>query len=90
MGLTVTERVALLARAGVDFQVVPAWQRRGVGLYWERVAREGRDGRTGEVVVTTRRRLTVDLELPGRAGYDAFIAGLVARADPDAAAPGVA
>jgi tRNA(His) guanylyltransferase len=34
-GVSVAERNELLFRAGVNFNDVPAWQKRGIGVLWE-------------------------------------------------------
>jgi tRNA(His) 5'-end guanylyltransferase len=54
----------LLFRHGVNFNEVPAWQRRGTGLYWEECVKEGFDPRQQQPVRVARRRVKVDEELP--------------------------
>ena len=39
---------------GINFNELPAWQRRGTGLYWERYERDAVNPRTGEVGVVTQ------------------------------------
>ncbi len=70
-----------LFAAGVNFNEVPLWQRRGTGLYWRQEAHTGHDPVAGEDVETTRRRVYVDRELPMGDGYGRLVAGLLA---PDA------
>ena len=65
-------RVSLF-RAGINFNDVPAWQKRGIGVYWEIDAKPGLDPRSGEATTAIRRRLTVNLELPRGEAYDALI-----------------
>ncbi len=76
-GLSVADRNELLFRQGIQFNEVPAWQRRGIGAYWEEHERVARDPRTGEEVVSTRRRVKVDFELPMKSEYDAFVRGFI-------------
>jgi len=71
--LSVPERHELLHARGRPFQETPTWERRGVGLWAERVVREGRDPRTGETKLAERRGWHVELELPERDGYTALI-----------------
>ncbi len=78
-GVSVAERNELLFRNGINFNDVPAWQKRGVGVYWKEVAHEATDPRTGATVTSTRRRLEVDPELPMKDSYDAFVRGFVER-----------
>ena len=49
------------------------WQKRGIGVYWETVAKRGLDPRSGQATPAIRRRLTVDLELPRGEAYDVLI-----------------
>ena len=63
----------LLFKAGINFNQVPAWQRRGVGLYWENYDKEGINPQTGAVVVSQRRRIVIDEELPIKDEYSLFL-----------------
>ncbi len=68
-----------LARAaqGIDFDALPLWQRRGVGLYWERYEKPGFDPLRQVPVTAVRRRVRVDLELPAEEDYARFLEGIV-------------
>ena len=46
-----------LFQRGINFDALPAWQKRGVGAYWESYAKVGVDPRTGAEVQAMRRRL---------------------------------
>ena len=70
---TFAEKNELLHRHGINFNTVPAWQRRGTGLYWERFEREGTDPRSGKATRATRRRIAIDEELPMKAAYRALV-----------------
>jgi tRNA(His) 5'-end guanylyltransferase len=76
-GMSFPEKIGMLGRRGIGFDGLPAWQKRGVGLYWEVYEKPGRDPRTGEHVGTTRRRIRVDTALPAQEAYSAFITGLL-------------
>ncbi|MEI8258111.1 MAG: tRNA(His) guanylyltransferase Thg1 family protein [Deltaproteobacteria bacterium] len=78
-GVSVAGRNELLFRHGINFNDVPAWQKRGVGVYWVPTETPGTDPRTGAVTTSTRRQLTVDLELPMKDAYDEFVRAIVAR-----------
>ena len=80
-GRSVAEKNELLFRAGVNFNDLPLWQKRGVGLHWETYAKESLDPRTGQPVVATRRRIKRDLELPMRDEYSDFVLRLLRSAD---------
>lgn len=70
-------KLALLHERSVDFDALPAWQRRGTALYWERYTRQGTDPRSGAVTEAVRRRLKVDRELPEGQEYARLIRRLV-------------
>ena len=63
----------LFQEAGVNFNDVPAWQKRGIGIYWEDYEKEAANPTTGENVTASRRRLRVDYELPMKDDYNDFI-----------------
>lgn len=63
----------LLYEQGVNFNDLPVWQRRGIGLYWETYVKAGFDPIKRESVAATRRRLAVDEALPMGAGYQEFL-----------------
>ncbi len=78
-GVSVAERNELLFRAGINFNDVPAWQKRGIGVLWEDQAHTGIDPRSGATSLSTRRQLAVSLELPMKDDYDAFVRRIVER-----------
>jgi tRNA(His) 5'-end guanylyltransferase len=78
-GVSVADRNELLFRHGINFNDLPAWQKRGVGMYWVPEAHTGQDPRTGAEVRSTRRRLHADHELPLTDAYEAYVRDIVAR-----------
>lgn len=76
-GLSVAEKNELLFRKGINFNELPSWQKRGIGLYWETYERHAQNPKTGEQVTADRRRLKKDFELPMRDEYSEFIENLV-------------
>lgn len=72
-GLSVAAKNELLFRNGVNFNDLPRWQKRGVGLYWEEYDRPAVNPQTGEPVSARRRRVKHDLQLPMRDDYSAFL-----------------
>ena len=77
-GVSVAERNELLFRHGLNFNDVPAWQKRGSAVRWERVEEAGVDPRTGSPTVSRRRRAFVDHELPMKDAYDGLVRGILA------------
>jgi tRNA(His) guanylyltransferase len=67
----------LLYARGINFNDVPAWQRRGVGLWVESFEREGFDPVRQKPVTTTRRRVRVERDLPMGDEYRALVSARV-------------
>jgi tRNA(His) guanylyltransferase len=72
-GLSSSNKHELLFQSGINFEALPAWQKRGSGLYWEEYDRPGANLITGEPTTARRRRIRRDLELPVRDAYAAFL-----------------
>ena len=75
--LSVADKNELLWQRGINFNDLPLWQRRGAGLYWQRYEKTGINPLTQEVVSTTRRQLTSNLELPMRDEYGDLVRTLL-------------
>ncbi|WP_337175832.1 tRNA(His) guanylyltransferase Thg1 family protein [Paludisphaera sp.] len=67
----------LLFRRGVNFNDLPAWQRRGTGVAWERFEKEGFDPLRGLAARAVRRRLAVHRELPLKDEFGRYLEGLI-------------
>jgi len=67
----------LFERFGLNFNDVPKWQKRGVGVLWETYTKEGHNPITGETVEATRKRLITMEELPLGEFYGEFVRGLL-------------
>lgn len=76
-GLSAGGKNELLFENGINFNDLPAWQKRGSGLYWENYERAGVNPVTGEQVAAWRRRIRRDIELPVKEAYAAFVRGLM-------------
>lgn len=85
LNLSVADKNELLFQRGVNFNDLPSWQRRGIGIVWEEYEKAAVNEKTGQPVIATRRRLKRLYDLPMRDEYSGFIAGLVA--DVGATAP---
>ncbi|MCB8922223.1 MAG: guanylyltransferase [Ardenticatenaceae bacterium] len=75
--LSVSDKNELLFQHGINFNDLPAWQKRGSGLYWETYEKQGENPITGESVMAQRRRIKIDFELPMKDDYGAFIETLL-------------
>lgn len=72
-GTSTEDKLRLLSEYGIDFSKLPAWQKRGTGLYFRNIDKEGLNPLTGEKVFTKRRELYTESELPEREFYNRFI-----------------
>ncbi len=72
-GSSVAAKNELLFQRSINFNEVAQWQRRGTGLLWESFEREGYNPKRDCRVMTTRRRLKVDRELPMGDEYSRYI-----------------
>lgn len=78
-GMSSADKNELLFRHGINFNDLPLWQKRGVGLYWEEYDRPAVNPISGETVHARRRRIRRDLELPMKDDYSAFLRNLITR-----------
>jgi tRNA(His) 5'-end guanylyltransferase len=74
---TTSDKNELLFEHGINFNDLAAWQRRGIGLWWEEYQRPGFDPVRKVEVVATRRRVAVERELPMKEAYRGFVERLV-------------
>ena len=71
--LSVADKNELLFQHGINFNNLPNWQKRGVGLYWEDYEKTGVNPVTGKTEVAKRQRVKRDLDLPMKDAYSVFI-----------------
>ena len=76
-GMSTSEKNELLFSYDINFNDLPAWQKRGIGLYWTNVPKEGFNPQTGERTTTQRRQIFVDMNLPMRDDYETFLRNLL-------------
>ncbi len=79
--MTQAEKNELLFQHGINYNELPAWQKRGVGLYWQTVLKDAFDPIRQQPVQVLRRALTPDYELPLGAEYAAFVQQWLRPAD---------
>ena len=65
-GKSVAFKNEFLFQRGINFNDLPVWQRRGVGVYWREYEKVGHNPITGEDVTATRREVFADYDLPLR------------------------
>lgn len=79
--MPVSHKNEFLFQKGINFNELPNWQKRGVGIYWEEYKKEGFNPITCENVTAIRNRLNVNLELPMKDQYSDFIAKLIENSE---------
>ncbi|MCA9039205.1 MAG: guanylyltransferase [Planctomycetaceae bacterium] len=77
--MSVARKNELLFQCGINFNDLPAWQKRGSGLYWETYNKQSANPLTNETVFAERRRIRVDLELPMKKAYEEFVRSLIGK-----------
>ena len=80
-GLLVKKSVAFknefLFKNGINFNDIPNWQKRGIGLYWQEIVKTGFNEKTKENAECVRKEIKIDMELPMKGGYSQFIRELL-------------
>ena len=77
LGLRTAAKHDVLFEADINYNELPAWQKRGVGLYWESYQKTGLNPVTQQQVASTRRHLTLNVELPVGETYSSFISQIL-------------
>lgn len=78
-GISISAKNELLFQYGINFNNIPNWQKRGIGMYWKDVKREGFDPKMNKHVLADKRILNVDFDLPMRDEYNEFINDLISK-----------
>ncbi|MFZ6759769.1 hypothetical protein ACO0K9_21395 [Undibacterium sp. Ji50W] len=76
-GKSLAEKEALLQSRGIDFKTLPLWQKRGTGLYMVDEEKIGFNPKENREVVSTRKVLKTDYELPQGDAYSEFLWHLI-------------
>ena len=63
-GKSIAFKNELLFSRGINFDKLPSWQKRGIGIYWADVEKTGYNPITKTDVSTTRRQLFTNYDLP--------------------------
>ena len=79
-GMSVPDKNELLFSKGINYNDLPNWQKRGVGVVFADVQKEGFNPVKQEKVLTVRRELAVNYDLPLGDGYRQFILEKLAEA----------
>lgn len=72
-GLSVGQMNEFLFQQGINFNDLPAWQKRGVGLSWKTYELETQNRKTGQAVTVNRQRIQHDYEVPRNDEYTRYL-----------------
>ena len=72
-GLSVAAKNELLFKNNINYNELPNWQKRGIGMFWEDYEKEAKNPKTDATVFARRRKLKVEYNLPMKDDYDEFI-----------------
>ncbi len=76
-GKSVAYKNELLYQRGINFDKLPSWQKRGIGIYWKDVEKTGFNPITQKETKTTRRILYTDMNLPLSKDYGEMVASFL-------------
>jgi tRNA(His) 5'-end guanylyltransferase len=77
-GTTVAQKNEILFQRGINFNELPAWQKRGVAITWISYEKEGVNPTTGQASTTTRRKTAVT-DIPLKDHYRDFLTTVLQR-----------
>jgi len=76
-GKSVNEKNELLFSYGTNFNDLPNWQKRGIGIYWGKELKTGYNPKDKTETIAERNFLKIDFDLPMRDEYSDFIEKLI-------------
>lgn len=77
-GQSVSFKNELLFSRGINYDALPSWQKRGIGVWKEQYEKEGINPLTGKRETAVRSRLKTEYELPLGEAYAEQIRGFIA------------
>lgn len=77
-GKSVSWKNEMLFEKGINYNELPNWQKRGIGIYYHTVDKKGYNPVTKETVITKRNELYTDFDLRLGEEYGKWICGLMA------------
>lgn len=76
-GLSNGDKNELLFSRGINYNDLPLWQRRGVGMYFKEIEKKGYNPMTKELTTCIRRSLYLEKELPIGERYAELIQSII-------------
>ncbi|MCR5807915.1 MAG: guanylyltransferase [Oscillospiraceae bacterium] len=72
-GKSISYKNELLFERGINYNDLPTWQKRGIGIYYRNFEKQGFNPKTGENTIAIRRELFTDMEIPMGDEYSKFV-----------------
>ena len=72
-GKSVSFKNELLFQHGINYNELPNWQKRGIGMYWTLFDKEGWNPVKKETVLTERKQIELNYDIPAGQEYNDFI-----------------
>ena len=82
-GISNAQKNELLFCHGINYKDLPTWQKRGVGMYYTDVQKEGFNPVTEQSVTCLRHTLILEEELPFGTAYTGFLSQLLSENSPE-------
>jgi len=70
---SIEEKTDMLLSREINFNELPKWQKRGIGLYWDTMEKTGFNPKENVEVVSTRRAIVCEMDLPVKEEYGEFL-----------------
>jgi len=77
LGISNSKKNEILFQRGINYDDLPLWQKRGIGMYYKNEVREGYNPVTRETTQYTRHSLHIEMDLPIGSEYSALIEAIV-------------
>ena len=76
-GTSFGDKNEFLFKRGINFNDLPTWQKRGIGVYWETCEKPMPNSDSGSPIELTKRQLKVNFDLPMKDAYSRFVGSLI-------------
>ncbi|MEZ6143059.1 MAG: tRNA(His) guanylyltransferase Thg1 family protein [Zavarzinella sp.] len=82
LGRSTRQKNELLFEYGINFNDLPHWQKRGVGLLWEQYDKIAVNRKTNETTTARRKRIRTEDHLPMKEEYHRFLQQMICPLQP--------
>jgi tRNA(His) 5'-end guanylyltransferase len=82
-GKSTADKNQFLFENGINYNDLPAWQKRGVGFRYESIETSAVNPKTERVTTASRRKLKIEMTLPLNVEYESMIRGILTESYDD-------